>query len=528
MKSSAKIRLATVTILVLLGAGCAVLGGLYLRESNKCQQLEIQLAELAKQEKQSTIMQSINKQMEDIAYQQKEISDEQREEAIQQTRVANQMREQAVIESTRAREAERNAVASEQKAHQASAIAEQQRLLAEHQRIQAEIARNKADTLSYRALGRSLGSLSTIQYQAGNDTIANLLAYASQLYTARYKDDLYHPAVLNALMDASKSKLTWPVHHGALMSIAFFQGSDNVLISASSYGELTRYEKQGNELKTTELFNNNSYDFRSVYLDKNGVAYAVSRSGHLVIVHNKNDIKVINLDKVDYPTSIVPMENGNMVIVGEQTMVFLDGNNKQIKSHTFNHKITAVSYSINHPVIFDDNGNMYTVVDNDQIVTTKTPVKGSITAFATSKETMADAYGTSDGTIYIIDKDKRIKKLVGHRSRISRLKFHGDRLYSSSYDGTMNLWMTSNEKVEPLQLFSTGSWIMYFTSDPSQKNIWTGDQNGYLTQALIDIPSMVSAIKKKLKRNMTTEEWNYYIGKDVPYETFIDRKEVRP
>jgi hypothetical protein len=31
---------------------------------------------------------------------------------------------------------------------------------------------------------------------------------------------------------------------------------------------------------------------------------------------------------------------------------------------------------------------------------------------------------------------------------------------------------------------------------------------------------MVEKVKKKLKRNLTTEEWNYFIGKNIPYETF--------
>jgi hypothetical protein len=38
---------------------------------------------------------------------------------------------------------------------------------------------------------------------------------------------------------------------------------------------------------------------------------------------------------------------------------------------------------------------------------------------------------------------------------------------------------------------------------------------------------MVDVLKKKLKRNLTAEEWNYYIGKNVPYEVFINGKEAK-
>jgi hypothetical protein len=38
---------------------------------------------------------------------------------------------------------------------------------------------------------------------------------------------------------------------------------------------------------------------------------------------------------------------------------------------------------------------------------------------------------------------------------------------------------------------------------------------------------MVLKLKSLLKRNLTREEWNFYIGQNIPYETFIG-KEAHP
>ena len=35
---------------------------------------------------------------------------------------------------------------------------------------------------------------------------------------------------------------------------------------------------------------------------------------------------------------------------------------------------------------------------------------------------------------------------------------------------------------------------------------------------------MIETIRKKLKRNLTTEEWNYFIGENVPYESFVEKQ----
>jgi WD40 repeat protein len=133
----------------------------------------------------------------------------------------------------------------------------------------------------------------------------------------------------------------------------------------------------------------------------------------------------------------------------------------------------------------------------------------------------------SDGTIYLINSKGQQTRLVGHLSRISKLKADGIRLYSSSYDGMMNLWLTNSAKIEPMTLFTTRGWIINFTFDLKKTNVWTGDQNGNLTKALISVPQMQQRLQDKLKRNLTREEWNYYVGRNVPYEE-IKGKEARP
>ena len=82
----------------------------------------------------------------------------------------------------------------------------------------------------------------------------------------------------------------------------------------------------------------------------------------------------------------------------------------------------------------------------------------------------------------------------------------------------MNLWLTNSTKMEPMTLFTTRGWIINFTFDLKKTDVWTGDQNGNLTRALISVPLMKERLKAKLKRNFTREEWQYYVGRNVPYE----------
>jgi hypothetical protein len=523
----------------LLLAGVAAAGFLgWHFERKKVNDLQTQIVELKKQEMRSAVDRSVSAQMEDIANEQREISDEKREEALRQTRVANEMRLRSEQERMNALEAEKNAVASEKKAVEASTVAEKQRQfaeqqqkvaeqqqqLAEHQRIQAEFSKRKADTLSYIALGRSLGSISTIQAQAGNEDIANQLSYASYLYTSRYGGDIYYPAVFQSLMRSSQSKVSWSEHPGAVMNIEHYPGMDNGLVSVSNYGEILLSERRGNRLKTTILYNNSKYDFRDVLVDRNsGNIYAVSRTGHLVIIlKDLKTVYTIVLDKIEHPMRLHDISENNLLVIGEQAFGLIDlkrmilRNTKQLPF-----RIILGSRKEGLPLIFDDKGMMHLVRGIENYDSQKVPVEGTVTAYCESKNTGIEAYGMSDGTIWITDKKGNKQKLIGHLSRISKMKLNGRRLFSASYDGSVNLWVADNEKVEPMTLVETGNWIMHFTFDASKNSFWLGDAKGNLTAVNISVPLMVETIRKKLKRNLTQEEWNYFIGQDVPYEKFI-------
>ena len=519
----------------------------WLSEHKKVESLQAQMEEMKKQEMRSAVARSVSAQMEDIAKEQREISDEKREEALQQTRVANEMRLRSEQERMNAIEAERSAVASEKKALEASSVAEKQRSLAEqqralaeeqqqlaeHQRIQAEFSKRKADTLSYIALGRSLGSISTIQANANNYDIANLLGYASYLYTSRYRGDVYHPAVFQSLMQLSQSKVSWTEHSGAVMNIEYMPGKENTIVSVSNYGEIILSERQGNRLLSKVVFDNSKYDFRDVIVERtSGNIYAVSRTGHLVIVSKDlQNIKTVVLEKVEHPMRLHDLNDKSMLVIGERALALIDlkqltvSNTKQLPF-----RVTMGSRKEGLPLLFDDQGMTYLVKGIDDYDTKKVPVAGKVTAYCESKNTGVEAYGMSDGTIWLIDKTGRKQNLVGHRSRISKMKINGRRLYSASYDGTVNLWITDKEKVEPMTLIETNNWIMHFNYDSTKNTFWEGDVKGNLTAFNISVPYMVETIRKKLKRNLTNEEWNYYIGKDVPYETFVDTqgKEVAP
>jgi WD40 repeat protein len=506
-------------IIGLILGGAAVMAFMGRNSSNKeIDDLKAQLSDLQRQEKRSAVMHSVSKQMEEIAYEQKKVSDEQREEAEEQTKVANEMRQRSEEERHNAIMAQQNAMASERKAIEAYDMAE-------HQREVAEDARRTAESLSYLALGRSLGAFATTQIRTGNKEIGNMLSYASYIFTERYHGDMYYPSVYQAITLASESVKEWNRHNGAIYNIEFMPKTDKQLVSVSNYGEILSHEVNGDQLKTTTLFQDKNYDFRDVLTNPStGTIYAISRNGYLYI-KNGNDVKFLEVPLVK-PFKIQTSQDVRyLLLTGENNLALFDQTTQTIvATKELDYKVVLSARLEHSPLLFDDQGRMHIVKGMNNIETRKVPVSGQVTAFVSSDDSGLEAYGMKDGTIYICDKKGNVRKLVGHRSRISRIRIYQNRLFSSSYDGTINLWIVTNEKIEPITLYTSNNWILYFTYDRSKNYLWLGDQKGNLSQVLISVPIMVDRIKHKLKRNFTQDEWNYYIGEKIPYESFISPK----
>ena len=126
-----------------------------------------------------------------------------------------------------------------------------------------------------------------------------MLSYAACLYTERYQGDLHYPAVFSSLMLTSQSKNVWSEHHGAVTCLDFIQGNENMMVTASDYGEIMIHQKNGDKLRSSLIFNDKQYDFRFLTVSQLGDILAVSRTGHLVIIKNLKAKTIVPLEMVN-------------------------------------------------------------------------------------------------------------------------------------------------------------------------------------------------------------------------------------
>ena len=488
----------------------------YRGDQERISELETKLSMLRQQEQRSAVDRRVSKQMEEIAYGQQALSEERSQEAIRQSEIAQRMTLLSEAERHKAIEAQSIAEQAATEAMNAYQIAERQRSEADRQRQQAEYAKQVADTLNYISLGRTLGSQSYAIYQAGDTELGNMLAYTSYIYTSNYGGDLYAPAVFQALTQSASSRRSWSIHNGSVSHIDFLP--DAKLLTVSTYGEIFVHKTKGDRLITDRLLSDRQYCFRDVFAAKNGKGYAISNTGHLVIIDGKGK-QIVPIENVDKPFCLQNVNDSRqLLIIGENSVALFDlASNRILGTRRLPFRIVYSGRRDYKPLLFDNRGGMHLVNSLDDMTNEKTGVTGQVTAFASSKNEHLFAYGMNDGTIWLTDGSGSKRKLVGHLSQVTKLKFDGKRLYSSSYDGKLLFWMTGGEQINPITLFQSDSWLTDFIFSTDKNYIWTGEQNGTVTEYLISLPKIAQRLRQNVKRNFTREEWNYYVGKGIPY-----------
>ena len=498
-------------------------------------ELQEEISDLRKKELQAKVTQRVSEQMEDIKKKKKDISDKQREEAVKQSRIADMERGKAEIERGLAQQAQAKAVQAAEQADQMRIVAENQSELATHNMMEAEKARAKADTLFYLSMGNSLAQSALAKGSVASD-ISRLLSYASWHYTKQYGGYENSDNVYKALLYSSNSseklntELKGNVRNVEIINI----DGTRWILGVTDYGEVILY----NDAREHHQFNVDNAPFRGVAMLSANRYAALTSDGKVVVMEfsgaRNPQMKVVGVIKLGAGVwkGICAMGKNILAVMSNNSLVWLDGRSMGVKAvnkleprlHTLG---SEVETGILH--LFGTHGLHYvaSVSNLGQCQRSDlTAVKELVTSYYHNNQNGSHLLGTESGEIYVIDRNGRVMSTMsGHTGAITSIKALKQSVVSTSYDHTMRFWsfasMTSiAESIE----FRFESWPLSFVVDNDSQMIWIGNEAGKMNRFCTSATKNAIATQALLNREFTKDEWNYYIGKSVPYRTFMKTK----
>lgn len=487
------------------------------QSERKISRIQGSMEELMERSNEAIVVRRASEQLEEIAYQQKDISDIQRQEAVRQRQEADAQKVIAQKETERANVARAEAVdAFEQM--------EEQKKIADQKRLEAEEAQRKTDVLARLALGRSLASQALNINNAGNYELAHLMAFSGWTFILENDGDVYQSALYDSLNEISGASKEYPGHEGYIRDIYVVNGDADSLsfISVSNEGEVFLWTRTQGSIHYRPLMNDDKYDFRSVlYIPEMRGIIAVTYQGDAVIFSGENFRQTLIISTGIGKVLSIDRNGGALYITSRSGIYsWIPDVNGTRGVYTSKGVITSSYFVDERFYVAEDDGSVMEMDYSGKILT-DIPRKGKsyITCISMNQYGLL-AFGCIDGTVIFHAGKEGEERLLGHLSSVNSILWGEDGLVTASHDGTVRFWNYQDHSAGSILLYRSSSWIYSAILVEDDTTVISGGASSTVHSNMISPYIMASMIEDSLSREFTQSEWNYYIGEVAPYRTF--------
>lgn len=499
--------------------------------------LRQELEQMRSEAEQAAVVRRVSQQMEEIAYQQKELSDSAAIEAQRQSVLAQNNARKAEEESRRARQAQHEAMIERQHAEREAQLAMEAEREAIMMRDEAQQQRQKSDHLMYLTIARTLSGLAVTNFDNRNTEIGKVLTLQAYRMLRDGGGNLYTSEMYSAVSQSLGLQQTYNFPtHSYVNDIDLIPAPNVGVVAVSTYGEVVMFTLRKGHTRAEQrvLFADKSYYFKSVVpnedcmvlMDQAGSLYTMTYDGRISEKwQSLTDVKVEYIYRLKNRHLLVKC-NDRLIWVNyknhkrlieypcpkplEAIYVYNDDSDSPECIYLFMegglcHKIDPVGRFLSeiqlgydtygNEAFVDKNGVFYVGLDNGQVSHTMSGMKSNVFSNHIS---MINGIYVQDSICATVAQDHKV--CISDLRLLSRAKEH--------------------EWVEPATYTTQGwPWVMATTSSPDfpMNLLWIGCSNGEVIQMPMLMSEMGKALENAGIRNMTRSEWSEYVGNNLDY-----------
>jgi len=399
----------------------------------------------------------------------------------------------------------------------------------------AEKQRDGTQRLRMLSIGKSM-SLKSLQMN-GEEDLQTLLAYQAYLFNKRNNGpdndaDIYAGLYNVALQHGNINYRSFKGHNGDIKSIAFIPGKNEFFTSGND-GQVLKWSLEKKD-KTLQVIYSGSdiIEVLAVSPDASWLACGSSNSSIRMIPLKGNNIGYEMNGHKGGIKSLIFSYDGKYLYSSA-----LDGKvlkwdiaaRTSINVSTGSMEILSIDISSkgNYLAGISSDGNVFVWnpdhdSDNFRIETTGKNIK--VVKF--NPENNLLAIGDADGTVQLWD--------INLHKKLSEVKAHGAGVNDIQFNTTLKQMATSgNDKKlkifnikdptdltePPVTLADNVGFVLVMKFTPDGQMIISGESGGgNIIGRPTHVDYLVHDICNMVSRNMTQQEWNVYVGKDIPLE----------
>lgn len=471
-----------------------------------------------------------------------------REVEAQKEQLDNQNKElsKAYIEIKSARDiAERNLKYAIEQEGLANSSKDKEQIARINAEKQTEIARNnfdKANRLLMLSIAQSLEAKSEGIEDA---QLAGLTAMQGYIYHTTYEGNKYDPYVFRGLY-YSLTKLNGANYNASKVPGNFKNKMYAIAVSSNS----PKFYTTGNDGRIFEgnyidqksdklLYENKGYPNRVLALSKD--------EKYLVNGSDSSYVEIVNLSSPSKPMRVsghnqlindikfLPDNSGFISASADKTLRLtnqVNGQSKTILTLPFDLKSIDISPDGKQLIGVSTYGNLILVNLRDysyKELVNEGPNRILSVVFHPNRpliaygvEVINDQKKVVRGTVKLMDMEtRRVKELSGHKSGITDLEFSPDGLLlaSAGLDRKLQMWVVDHENDLPILMDNNNGYVWDISFTKGSEYLIASCNDGEIRYWPTN-PSMLAVkVCPKLKRDMTPEEWEIYVGNNIGYES---------
>jgi WD40 repeat protein/energy-coupling factor transporter ATP-binding protein EcfA2 len=413
---------------------------------------------------------------------------------------------------------------------------------AKEKRVEAQLAKEAADRLRLLAIGKSMAIKST-QLREEQATLKGLLAQQAYIFNTANGGDKYDNDIYDGLYYAIKD-LKDPLveslggHDKGVRAVASSTTGNNIF-TADTQGKILKWSLEGiSRVADTISSIRSNHIIRTIDVTADNATLIAG--GEYPKVNGTSYVDIFNV-KTHQSRHLDGFKGDvwNLIIASDdKSFIALDNAGQTIRSSDFTtlKEVAKTSVRLNDIDVSKD-GNYIIGAGNDGKVYMYDVQKGysesviynngvKVLNIAISDDNVV-ALGDESGLIkmFKLFGNQTVTRLVGHRSPVEDLKFSTDGrfLASASRDKTVRLWNRKNLIAQPIKLDDHPDWVFTVAFSPDNSQVLAGTKEKIVRAWPTAIEEMADKICNKIDANMSQDEWDTYVAKNIDYEKTCDQ-----
>jgi len=446
----------------------------------------------------------------DFAELQKTIADSQSQIATRQSAIAQQERILAQQQAKKAKEQ--------------SLLAKQKEQLAEQEKEMAVVAQSEADRLRLVSLGEAV-AFKSLQVKS-DPQLAALLSNEAYSLTKDNNGNIQDPQIYNALFQSLKnlSSVTYPPVTNVLSEVAAINVSaDGRLFTILANGTLRQYSGTDNRPAS-------SVALRGEPLN---TAYLGYDCKYAVTSYDDNSIRIWNTatgsgsPPLPGHSGLVRAAafsgDGSQVITGgRDSSVIIWNNNKLQQQIKFPSRIRALAITGNNNRVLAgcEDGVVYEYnITSKKISILLNDAPARIECITYSSLNKYLVVSSSSGQVSVMNAEGQTIKTLseGHTVNFVSADDQSGLLAEAAGTRLVRIYNLNDLSQKPLEITDLGTAIKGLALS-KQGLLTVACGNNTIRSYSVRSSVIQSLLTGKITRSLTQDEWNIYIGKDVPYK----------